>query len=283
MPDSGSECKESPWVHQSIAPERTHEGRAQMATATDERHDGNKYCVAKWKQRTHSTHEEHVEEFRGGGPYKALLIGSSMFERFKTTGRELVTKKSWKSKQIGIAGVGGDGVQHMLYRVENGLMSAVCEGNEGKLTTVVIMAGANNVEEKACTPEKLLGALVCLVQSTVETWVASDRSGGDKRVVLLALTPRSSSRPKKVSPHAVLEKIREYNRGIADWVHSTPVIECPSGDAVRVEFYDAFKPFMNRSGEEMNTSLFCDTVHLNERGYGIFARTVVAAIASAAT
>lgn len=248
-----------------------------MATAGEA---ANKYCVAKWKQRTHTTHEEHLAEFsaKEGGNYRTLLLGSSMFERFKTTGAQLVEKESWKSKRIAIAGVGGDGVQHMIHRVENGLLAAVCGGNEGDLDTIVIMAGANNVEDKTCTPEKLFEALVCLVRKTVGSWVEADASGGNKRVIVLSLTPRTSSKPKKITGEAVLEKIREYNRRIAEWAISSPVIETSGDAAVKLESYDAFKPFMKRTGKDMDVSLFCDTVHLNERGYGIFARTIRSAL-----
>jgi len=118
--------------------------------------DDNRLCTAKWKQRTADTHQQHLAFLQSpeGQPAQVLLLGSSMMERFHTTGLRYKTKY-FDPRHVAIAGVGGDGIPHMLYRLENGLLEA-CPSS---LSLLVFQAGTNNVE--AATPNSASSLSTC--------------------------------------------------------------------------------------------------------------------------
>ena len=105
-----------------------------------------KFCEPKWKQRTADTHQQHLEQLQSpsGQETKILLFGSSMMERFHTTGERYKTKY-FDPRHVTIAGVGGDGIQHMLYRLDNGLLEA-CPPS---LSLFVFQAGTNILRRKS--------------------------------------------------------------------------------------------------------------------------------------
>jgi hypothetical protein len=64
----------------------------------------NKPSTAAWKERTADTHKQHMDALAAGeNKCQVLLIGSSMFERWKTSGNFTPSphQKKAKKKQIG--------------------------------------------------------------------------------------------------------------------------------------------------------------------------------------
>ncbi|KAI8919261.1 SGNH hydrolase-type esterase domain-containing protein [Powellomyces hirtus] len=90
----------------------------------------------KWKERSATTHTEHLQQLQTKDDYGTLLLGDSMLERFKTTGSETVLNKN---ETVFNAGVGGDKVENVIYRVEEGLFHML-----PKLQTVFLHVGTNN-------------------------------------------------------------------------------------------------------------------------------------------
>lgn len=75
-----------------------------------------------------------------------------MFERLKTTGlaTNLAKASSGPEAKVFNAGVGGDKIENVLYRLELGLFDHFSAGEEGEtrkgeLITVVVMVGTNNL------------------------------------------------------------------------------------------------------------------------------------------
>jgi len=64
-----------------------------------------------------------------------------MFERFHTTG--VAHKRMFTQHNAYIAGVGGDGIQNMLFRLDTGLLESCAD----TLQHVVLCAGTNNLEK----------------------------------------------------------------------------------------------------------------------------------------
>ncbi|CAF1487083.1 unnamed protein product [Adineta ricciae] len=104
---------------------------------------------ACFKQRSHDTHmRSHQPQLTAAGELSEqvdiVLLGDSMFERFKNTGR---------FTQLGLlpyprlfnAGVGGDKIENVLYRIKLGLLTMLKEKNP-KL--VVVHIGTNNLQPR---------------------------------------------------------------------------------------------------------------------------------------
>jgi lysophospholipase L1-like esterase len=101
---------------------------------------------AKWKQRSHDTHHNtHIPELASWSSDKRLrvvLIGDSMLERFKTTGSS--TRVGTLSNAFN-AGVGGDKIENVLYRIDQGLLKALAQ-TPPELWVLTI--GTNNLKPK---------------------------------------------------------------------------------------------------------------------------------------
>jgi hypothetical protein len=90
-------------------------------------------CLAKYKKRTADTHQQHVAYLKQSvaaaeqeGPQngvlpQVLMLGDSMVERFTTTGVAFLPSIQTTLK-MALAGVGGDGVENMVYRLHHGLL-----------------------------------------------------------------------------------------------------------------------------------------------------------------
>ena len=212
----------------------------------------NKLCEAKWKQRTHDTHQKHLEYLASeqGQLSKVLLLGSSMFERFFTTGKKY-NEKYFQTTQrsVAIAGVGGDGIQHMLYRIEHGLLEAC----PAAMKVLVLQAGTNNCDSSSA--EQVVTGVKYLVAEI-------KRRRPDLQVILFGLAPRDSQR-KKLTNESLMERIKQINQEL----ESTPGID------TFVNIFDQY----SQNGKKDSVK-YEDHVHFNSRGYGIFAKALVTAI-----
>jgi len=128
----------------------------------------------KFKRRSHDTyHDTHIPELRnrqaqllkgsapnaastdsssvnqlqtlsppdGPAPIDTVLIGDSMLERLKTTGAH--TQIAHLSSSFN-AGVGGDKIENVLYRLDLGMMDLL---EEQSVKVWVVMVGTNNLKK----------------------------------------------------------------------------------------------------------------------------------------
>jgi len=108
---------------------------------------------SKWKQRseetTFNTHFLELAE-AAADQYTILLIGSSMLERFKTTGHDLCL--GIKSN-IFKAGVGGDTIPNVLYRIDSGLLLKA--KSQTRLRTIIVNIGSNDLKKRGRSLSKI--------------------------------------------------------------------------------------------------------------------------------
>lgn len=106
----------------------------------------------KYKARSHNTTNEiHLQELeqRKDEPFDVVLIGDSMLERLKTTGAS--TKTAHMPSAFN-AGVGGDKIENVLYRL--GTLGMMTKLSDKGVKLWVVMIGANNLK-KALKPEEI--------------------------------------------------------------------------------------------------------------------------------
>ncbi|CAF3168410.1 unnamed protein product [Rotaria sp. Silwood2] len=115
---------------------------------------------ARFKQRSHDTHTQtHQPQLESSSSINSslttiarefppqidvVLLGDSMLERFKTTGKDTQIGQL-QYPRVFNAGVGGDKIENVLYRIRLGLLSMLKAKNP-KL--VVIQIGTNNLQPK---------------------------------------------------------------------------------------------------------------------------------------
>ncbi|KAM0340880.1 hypothetical protein ACHAPU_010296 [Fusarium lateritium] len=97
-----------------------------------------------FKRRSHITHyNTHIPLITGNpGQYTTALLGSSLFERFKTTGAQLSINTNPKILNLG---VGGDKIQNVQYRINQGLVKTLEEHQQTKL--IYLHMGGNNLNK----------------------------------------------------------------------------------------------------------------------------------------
>jgi len=193
------------------------------------------------KARTIETHAQHLQELATVQP-DVILLGDSLFERLTFAEEpEIIEKyRQLKERKVFIAGVGGDGIQHMLWRVGNRLFdSEHCEN----LRTVVVMAGTNNMENAKTTPTAIFEAYVKLV-SMIPTL----------KKIIFNLPPRTTTKPVK---YDIMAKVREYNELLKNYAEQN-----------NYRYVDVFSRYVDASGQRRE-ELFCDHVHFSQQGMQI--------------
>lgn len=101
----------------------------------------NKLLTPKWKQRTHDTHLNHEKEYKGR-EFDIVFFGDSMTERWGwTVGGEKQFKTFSAENKVALLGVGGDGIEHALYRLDD----ERCIFGNIKTKKINIMIGTNNL------------------------------------------------------------------------------------------------------------------------------------------
>lgn len=101
-------------------------------------------AAMKYKARSHNTYQStHVTGLNAEPKVdiNTVLIGDSMFERLKNTGRN--TRFAQLPSSFN-AGVGGDKIENVLYRLDLGLMSQLDTRN---VKLWVVMIGTNNLKK----------------------------------------------------------------------------------------------------------------------------------------
>lgn len=104
----------------------------------------NNLLIPKWKARTSNTHKKHLELYKDK-EFKVAFLGDSMMERWLSTG-----KIHWNTsfKNYANLGVGGDGIEHLLYRLTDnietkGILDVI------KVDKIIFMIGTNNLDKKS--------------------------------------------------------------------------------------------------------------------------------------
>lgn len=114
----------------------------------------NPLLQPKWKQRSFDTHLKHqaqaeqTKQSKGKANFKYAFVGDSMMERWLTSGSEYWN--TFLADQSINLGVGGDGIEHLLYRLtgdpEKGIVPIFDFINVED--TIFLMIGTNNLQRR---------------------------------------------------------------------------------------------------------------------------------------
>lgn len=199
--------------------------------------------AARSRPRTADTHQRHCENLARlseARQFDVLMVGDSNFERMSKTPefREFAERH-----RVFCAGVGGDRVCNMLWRVQEGQLQQVIQPK-----IVVLMAGTNDVEQAHDA-----AGMARNIQGLV--WEIKERFGWDQtRVVLMGILPRLS---ENVEEQILNVKIRKTNVLLA-----------------KADYVETFEDFGSQFSENdftIRRDMFLeDGVHLNEEGYRHF-------------
>ncbi|EWG48712.1 hypothetical protein FVEG_08395 [Fusarium verticillioides 7600] len=182
-----------------------------------------------FKQRSHETHHNtHVPQIKANpGEYTVAVLGDSLFERFKTTGRMLSINKDSRILNLG---VGGDKILNVQYRMDQGLLRLL-KPHQPNIKTMYIHMGSNNLKKQGLRKgdADAYGAVVKQLRSEFP----------DMTVVITALF---------IQRGLELDVIEDANAKLK---------------AIADEHGCAFLPF----GDDQEGIMSEDNVHLNQFGY----------------
>ncbi len=208
-----------------------------------------------WKERTATTHaalvqsllndqdqDQDQEQKQKQRPKECiLLLGDSMLERWKTTGsatwqEHQIDERYQNRNRVVNAGVGGDGTQHVLWRLKEGKLLDYVQP-----TKVIILLGTNNIERDS--ERDICLAMEQIIDSIRERYPSC-------AIVVYGVLPRGDKKQRA----KINGKIENLNRLLSE-------IRRPQFS------YRYFgHKFLNENGE-WNEEYFDDHVHLNERAH----------------
>jgi lysophospholipase L1-like esterase len=181
-------------------------------------------------------HEKNLARGKAG-PIDVLFIGDSITFNFSGNLGKEVWAKYYKSGPLKVAnfGVGGDGTQHVLWRIENGEL----DGIHPKV--VVLMIGTNNIGVYHNAPEDILKGETKIVDEIHAKLPQS-------KLILLGIFPRAT---------AYMGKVKAVNEELAKL-----------DDGKMTRYLDIGPKF------KLPDDMTKDMVHINGAGYQVWAETM---------
>lgn len=205
----------------------------------------------KWWQDKHAAILANVKK----GGHQTVFLGDSITEGWSGDG-----KKIWAERFADVhpvnCGIGGDQTQHVLARLDDGLLDALAAKNND-IGTVVLLIGTNNVSNPKEQPENIAAGVHAIVQR-LQTRLPN------AQIVLMAIFPRGEN------PNAQRETITKAN---------TLIKAQSTGE--KIAFVDIGPKFLNAQGA-IPKDLMPDFLHLSEAGYRIWADGIKARLAKPA-
>ncbi len=184
-------------------------------------------------------HEDALARIQQGG-VDLLMIGDSITQGWSAEGRDVWNTYYGHRRAVNL-GFSGDCTEHVLWRLNHGEIDGIAP----KLA--VVMIGTNNTGARRDPPEETAAGIQAIL-STLHT------SLPDTKILLLGVFPRgaSSDAPLRRVNVAINALIRSY------------------ADNQRVFFLDLSSAFLDDQ-ERLPPHLMPDYLHLNERGYQVWA------------
>jgi lysophospholipase L1-like esterase len=182
------------------------------------------------------------------GEAQVVFLGDSITAGWAGAGKEVF--KEYAKYKAANFGIGGDQVQHVLWRVENGEFEGI------KPKAVVLMIGTNNVGNPAHTPEQVANGIKKIID-------AIHQRSPETKVLLLAVFPRSAK---------LTDAPRVKNQKVND-------IIAKFDDGKKVHFLDIGAKFLTGDGT-LEKSVMPDLLHLNPASYQVEADAIREKLAS---
>ena len=177
------------------------------------------------------------------GEAQVVFLGDSITAGWNGNGKEVF--KEYAKYNAANFGIGGDRVQHVLWRVENGEFEGI------KPKAVVLMIGTNNSGTAENSPEQIANGIKAII-------AAIHKRTPDTKVLLLAIFPRGAgeaNNPGRAKNKAVNALIAKFD------------------DGQKVHYFDIGPKFLAADGT-LSKEIMPDLLHLNAKGYQIEADAI---------
>jgi lysophospholipase L1-like esterase len=182
------------------------------------------------------------------GEAQVVFLGDSITAGWNGNGKEVFNE--YAKYNAANFGIGGDRVQHVLWRVENGEFEGI------KPKAVVLMIGTNNAGVAENSPEQIAAGIKNIID-------AIHKRSPDSKVLVLAIFPRG---PNPADVNRV--KNEKVNAIIAKF-----------DDGKKVHFFDIGAKFLKPDGT-LEKSVMPDLLHLNAASYQVEADAIREKLAS---
>lgn len=192
-------------------------------------------AVYDWAAR----HQE-VLDLGKQGPVDVVLLGDSILHYWAGAPKAPIVRgdASWKElfqeKKAANLGFGWDRVENVLWRVQNGELTAL------KPSKIILLIGTNNLEINSAAEIRMGIVAVCnAIKKTLP----------ESSIHVLGILPRTL-------PAKLLARPAEVNKELHQHLAGLP----------RTHFYDLSAAFLDEEGKLLS-KLFSDGLHPNEEGY----------------
>ncbi len=183
--------------------------------------------------------ETNIDKLKDG-PYDLIFDGDSITDNWQGPGAEVWKERYGARKAVDI-GIGGDQVQHMTWRAQNGSLA----GQDPKL--IVVMAGTNNIGQK---PEDVADGIKLLIGEY-------EKDCPHAHILLLAIFPRDPSPASEARA----------------WVGKVNKIISTFDADKRVTYLDFDAKFLQPDGA-IAPDMMADGLHPQAKGYVIWADAI---------
>ncbi|MFK7740707.1 MAG: GDSL-type esterase/lipase family protein [Planctomycetota bacterium] len=200
--------------------------------------------TAEWWQKRVAADLKLAE----AGGFELVMLGDSITQSWRAGGRQIWEEK-WAPRNAINLGASGDRTQHVLWRLDHGLMQALASP-ANDVRCVVVMIGTNNSNGRDCTAEEIAFGIEAVVQRV--------RRGLPRaHVLLLDIFPRG----EKPGPQ------RAKNQRASRLAKAAFV-----GDEM-VTALDIGKAFVGEGGR-IEKAIMPDFLHLTPEGYRRWAEAI---------
>jgi lysophospholipase L1-like esterase len=196
-------------------------------------------------------HEQLVAKAKQGG-IDLYFLGDSITRRWGCTDPQWAKNlENWKQNFYGWNaanfGWGADGIQNMLWRIQNGELDGV------NPKVIVIQGGTNNIGNKPAADDQAAEKKVADLLGRFDALIdACHQKAPDAKIVLTAIFPRNDN-------SAVLPEIRRVNDGLAR-----------RADGRNVLYLNANDKLADPNGV-LFEGMTIDKLHLSVKGYQVWA------------
>ncbi len=190
-------------------------------------------------------HTRIVAEASQGG-HEIAFIGDSITEGWAGAGKD-AWKNIWAPRHAVNCGIGGDRTQHVLGRLDNGLLDALAAPNNN-IKWVVLMIGTNNTGTDSA--EDITAGIHAILHTLHHHLPHA-------QIALFAVFPRGQF------PNPGRDTINSINTRLADFAAHVP-------NTPPVLHYIDIGPKFLRPGGELPADLMPDFLHLSPAGYKIW-------------
>jgi lysophospholipase L1-like esterase len=208
-----------------------------------------------FKQRSYDTMKKHIELLNSNeNKYTHLLLGDSLFENFTIENGGLSFYDAIGNENIFNAGVGGDKVENIIYRlIESKLFDHI---NLQNLSNIFILAGTNNLNNKKQEKSKqiIIEGIITIIEHI------KNKLNINLNIYILEISPRTDIK---------IEIINEVNRSLKK------IVDNYSNEKVKLYFINWSLEFYDIKTENINKEYYFDHVHINELGYKILSQYLI--------